>query len=72
MQGVSFIELEVLKISKQLFFPLEVKYKLLVILVPVADLNAISVGIFDLIHGQPLQTYYFRRVPPLLVRLRQN
>lgn len=36
-----------------------------------ADLNAITIRIFHLIHGQPLQTHYFRRIPPLLVRLRQ-
>lgn len=36
-----------------------------------ADLNAITIRILDLIHGQPLQAHYFRGIPPLLVRLRQ-
>lgn len=37
-----------------------------------ADLNAVSVGILDLVHGQPLETDYFRGVSPLLVRLSQD
>ena len=37
-----------------------------------ADLNAVSIGVLDLVHGQALQTDHFCRVPPLLVRLRQD
>lgn len=37
-----------------------------------ADLNAVSVGIFDLVHGQALKADYFCRVSSLLVRLSQD